>query len=106
MRKVKQTKKQINIDHDTVSPYDFEGKLSDVISMLQRLEQFYPDSHMRYGQHIEYSDSYSFMIYSQREETDEEYKQRVALMEETNKRYIDNAKKMLDSLGYDIVKKK
>ncbi len=51
-----------------------EGKVVDIVDMLTDLmDKYGNDITLKYGQHDMYDDAYSYLVYRNRPETDEEY---------------------------------
>ena len=71
-------KKMLTRQAEVIGAYDFDtslARLSELVAGL--IEQYGPDARLDYGQHTSYSDSYSYAVLVQEEESDEEFAKRV-----------------------------
>jgi hypothetical protein len=98
-------KKIITVPVRDISPYEFEGNLSDLKTRIQEwIDQFGPTARIDWDPHFHYdyeqSPSPRFDIYVSREETDAE----MAKREKEHKDYLDAIAKR-DKAEYERLKK-
>ena len=85
--------------------YDLDGSIDYAVKILTETQQKYPGARLDYGQHDAYSESYSFNVLIEVEETDAEYEARIAkavLEKETQTQWLQ---KHAERMGYELVKK-
>ena len=71
-------KKMLTKQAKVIGAYNFDTSLAQLAEIVAGLiEQYGPDAELDYGQHSSYSDSYSYAVLVQEEESDEEFAKRV-----------------------------
>lgn len=84
--------------------YEFTRKISDLVTYLQKFTAKYPDAFI--DDEIEdYEDVYTYNVYVEREETDEEYALRIADEEDYRLSQVQYLQRQAAALGYNITPK-
>lgn len=91
---------QVRQEITTLTGYDLEGDINDVIKTLQDVAARGRGGPVRtdWGQHDRWSDSYSLLVYTMRDETDEEYNVRTAEVRQQMARNEEYERKQLAAL--------
>lgn len=73
-------RKIVRVELERISPYDFEGSLDTIIESIEFLKREYSEqySDVKLGlDHPDYSDSFDYVVYGSRLESDVEYTKRL-----------------------------
>lgn len=96
------TKKMIKQRIDAVT-YDLEGTLDEAIKFLQETKKIYPNAVLEWAESA-YNDGYTFYLCIEREETDEEYANRLHIEKvytEKRREHEENEYKRLKAIYGD-----
>lgn len=76
-------KKQVKVRVDQLSTYEIECTAAELVTKFtQMVAEYGPTATLNYDQHTPYDTSYSYAVYVERLETDEEFTRRVKTEEE------------------------
>ncbi len=98
-------KKMIRDDIDILNWDDgVSSTIDEFMSRLVRLKEQYPTACIE-RRECDYYNTYQFMIYYDREATDEEYAARVVREDDSKRQHLEFLRQQVEQLGYSIVPK-
>ena len=101
----KSAKRKITRVVGNISTYSLETSLRKLRDMFDELYRTYPEAWLDFGMHDSYSESYSFNIQIEVDETDEEYNKRIEQEELQKSKQIEWLKRNAEALGFNVTKK-
>lgn len=92
---------KIDVVVDSFSIYDFDCDIDYIVEKLKSYKEKYPDNKV----FLRYDETYYFHVKIQRDETDEEYADRMVAMDADRNSQIKLLKAQAELLGLDVVEK-